>query len=250
MFGNPQGPNILANELIGSTVSGATGLPVAKGCLVYLSDEFIDRNPGIWFETPNGNCRPTSGIHFGSMFIGDADGAFRPTDYISRSRVSSIQNRTAFLGMYILDVWANHQDNRQAILLNNPDGPGSEVRFIDHGHMFGGPHWKFSKRLGLAPHLESSVYSNLWQPAQVAEWISHFEKVLPDALSQAFSLLPVQWYKGNIGPLYDELLQRLANLTKLIEADRVGSPQLTQRNTSNDTLRISHIGIHILGVTN
>lgn len=240
MVGNPQGPNVLANEFIGNVVSSAAGLPVPQGSLVYLSDEFIDRNSGMWFESPDGSCRPEAGIHFGSLFIGEPDGASRPTDYISRSKVPSIQNRSAFLGMYIMDVWANHQDNRQAILINISDGRESEVRFIDHGHMFGGPHWKFSERLGVAYHLESSIYSNLWQPALVAGWISHFENVLPDALSQAVSLLPVQWYKGSINLLYDVLLHRLANLTSLIEADGLGS---------NDILRLPRDGIHMFGTS-
>ncbi|WP_263367838.1 hypothetical protein [Edaphobacter bradus] len=247
MVGNPQGPNVLANELIGGLVSRAAGLPVPQGSPVYLSDEFIDQNPGLWFETPEGTRRPEAGLHFGSLFVGKSDGMYRPTDYISRSRVSSIQNRTAFLGMYVLDVWANHQDSRQAILIANPDGHGSEVCFIDHGHMFAGSHWKFSDRPGLACHPERSVYSNLWQPSLVDGWISHFENVLPDALSQAVSLLPGQWYKGDINHLCDALMNRLANLTKLIEADRVGFNQWTQRGTANGTLRIPHTGIHMLG---
>jgi hypothetical protein len=249
MVGNPQGPNVLANEFIGSIVSGAAGLPVAKGSFVYLSDEFIDRNSGIWFETPEGNLRPDAGIHFGSLFIGEPDGAFRPTDYISRSRVPFIQNRSAFLGMYILDVWSNHQDNRQAILVNTFGTREAEVHFVDHGHMFAGPDWKFSERLGLAYHLESSLYSNLWKPAVVADWISHFENVLPAALSRAISLLPTQWYKGNIGLLYDVLLHRLANLTELIEADGSGSNQAVRRSTANDILRLSCSGIHMLGTS-
>jgi hypothetical protein len=222
MFGNPQGPNVLANEFIGTAVSSAAGLPVTQGRPVYLSNEFIDQNPALWFETENGPRRPEAGLHFGSSFIGESNGIYRPTDYISRSRVSSIQNRAAFLGMYIMDVWANHQDSRQAILLANPERE-FEVCFIDHGHMFAGPHWEFSHRPGLAYHLERSIYSNLWHPDQVAEWISHFDTVLPDALSHAISLLPAEWYKGEINRLCEVLMDRLANLEKLIEADRVGT---------------------------
>jgi hypothetical protein len=248
MVGNPQGPNILANEFIGSVITSAVGLPTAKASLVYLSDEFIDRNPGIWFETPEGRCRPEAGIHFGSLFIGEPDGASRPTDYISRSRVLNIQNRSAFLGMYILDLWANHQDNRQAILINASGGRESEVHFIDHGHMFAGPRWKFSKRLGLAYHLETSVYSDLWHPAIVAEWVSRFEKTLPSTLSQAISLLPTRWYKGNVGLLYDVLLHRLANLNTLIEADSLRLNQAV-RSTVNDILRLPRGGVHMFGTS-
>jgi len=249
MVGNPQGPNVLANEFIGSIVSSAVGLPVANGSFVYLSDEFIDRNSGIWFETPEGRCRPPAGVHFGSLFIGEPDGDSRPTDYISRSRVRYIRNRSAFLGMYILDVWSNHQDNRQAVLVNTFGKRESELHFVDHGHMFAGPHWKFSERLGLAYHLESSVYSDLWQPTIVAGWISHFENILPAALSQAISLLPPQWYNGNVSLLYDVLLHRLANLSRLIEADGSGPNQAVRRSTVNEILRLPCDGIHMLGTS-
>jgi hypothetical protein len=249
MAGNPQGPNVLANEFIGSVMSNVAGLPAARGSFVYLSDEFIDRNPAIWFETPEGSCRPEAGIHFGSLFLGELDGVGRPTDYISRSKIPLIQNRSAFLGMYIMDVWANHQDNRQAILIDTTGERNLEVRFVDHGHMFAGPHWKFSERTGLAYHLESSIYSNLWEPALVAGWISHFENVLPDALSQAVSLLPAKWYKGNINLLYDVLLHRLANLTGLIETDGTASNQAIRRSTVNDILRLPRVGIHMFGTS-
>ena len=76
-----------------------------------------------------------------------------------------ITNREAFLGMYLLDVWANHQDNRQAIFRRNSTND-QEVCFIDHGYMFGGPEWNFQGsqgKLGSALHLEMAVYTYLWQ---------------------------------------------------------------------------------------
>jgi hypothetical protein len=246
MFGNPQGPNVLANEFIGGLVTSAVGLPVAQGRLVHLSEDFIDQNPGLWFETPQGRRRPESGIHFGSMFVGQPEGLYRPTDYISRSRIRSIRNRDAFLGMYILDIWANHQDNRQA-LLTNLDAHESEIRFIDHGHMFAGPHWRFSERPGLASHLERSVYSDLWSPYETAGWVFRFENAVPAALSRAVSLLPTWWYSGNVDLLHYTLMQRLADLAELIERERTGSHQAIQRSTTNGTLRIPHFGIHMFG---
>src|SRR5258708_39782165 len=70
MAGNPQGPNVLANELLGSVIANAVGLPVAPGRSVYLSDDFIDGEPEIWFETPTGRRRPVAGLHFGSRLLG------------------------------------------------------------------------------------------------------------------------------------------------------------------------------------
>lgn len=63
------------------------------------------------FELPSGTRRPDAGLHFGSLLVGQPSSPARPSEYISRSRVETITNRLALLGMYILDVWANHQDN-------------------------------------------------------------------------------------------------------------------------------------------
>jgi hypothetical protein len=247
MTDNPQGTNVLANELLGSVLGSAAGLPVAEASLVYLSDLFIDDASGLWFETRDGVRRPQAGLHYGSRFIGETEGLNQPTEYISRSRTQTINNRSAFLGMYILDVWANQQDNRQAILLSDSHGPGSEVFFIDHGFMFGGPEWIFSERPGCACHLEGSIYSQLWHQDIVADWISHFEKVIPEALSSALSLIPSQWYKGDKGDLKNVLLVRLQSLTRLVDSDAAAFEQITRRSMANDILRLPRDGIRNLG---
>jgi len=97
--------------------------------------------------------------------------------------------------------------------------------------------------------LESSLYFNLWEPAVVAGWISHFENVLPDALSQAVSLVPAEWYKGNIDLLHDVLLHRLENLSGLIEADGLASNQAIRRSMVNEILRLPRDGVHMLGTS-
>jgi hypothetical protein len=249
MTDNPQGPNVLANELLGSVLGSVAGLPVATASLVYLSDRFIDNACDLWFQTSDGVRRPQAGLHYGSQFIGETEGPNRPTEYISRSRIQTINNRGAFLGMYLLDVWANQQDHRQAMLLRSPNGHGSEAFFFDHGFMFGGPDWSFAERRRFAGHLEGSIYSGLWDQDKVAEWISHFEKVIPDALSSAVLLIPSQWYKGNVGVLKKVLLLRLQTLRSLVDSDAAVLEEITRRSMANDILRLPRDGIRMLGTS-
>jgi hypothetical protein len=246
MAGNPQGPCVVANEFLGSVIAGAVGLPVAESMVIHLSDYFIDSEPDIWFELPSGRKRPDAGLHFGSLLVGQPYGPQRPSEYISPSRVNAIANRDAFLGMYILDVWANHQDNRQAVLLGRSDDDGQEAFFIDHGHMFGGPDWNFRERPGAALHLESSVYCELWHDEVVSSWISHFQTVLPEILSWVTSILPPKWYNGDLRSLMEGLIHRLSNLTELIQKDATRSRQFAYQNSENDPLRLSDSGIHKL----
>jgi hypothetical protein len=247
MAGNPQGSNVLANEFLGTVIADAVGLPVAEGKLIHLSDYFIDSEPEMWFELSSGRKRPNTGLHFGSLLVGQPSGPERPSEYICRSRVNTIANRDAFLGMYLLDVWANHQDNRQAVLLRRPWDDTQEIFFIDHGHMFGGSEWSFQERPGVALHLESSIYTDLWDDDIVFSWISHFQTVLPDVLSRAASVIPSQWYNGDLGSLLDGLIHRLSVLAELVERDARTSRYLVEQNGEDDTLRLSDSRIHKLG---
>jgi hypothetical protein len=136
----------------------------------------------------------------------------------SPTRIDRITNREAFLGMYLLDIWANHQVNRQAIFRRS-FGNTQEVCFIDHGHIFGGPEWNFQDNLGSALHLEMAVYTDLWQDEKIALWISRFQSVIPEALisaTQSISIQP-QWYQGDLAELTDRLTDRLANLAELFK---------------------------------
>jgi hypothetical protein len=217
---------------------------VAEGKAIYLSNSFIDSFPDSWFELTSGRARPVAGLHFGSLLVGQSSGQRRPTEYISPSRVNMITNRGAFLGMYLLDIWANHQDNRQAVLRRGSNDHTQEAFFIDHGHMFGGLEWDFKECPGVAFHLETAVYSDLWEDEQIASWISHFRTVIPEVLSWVEAIVPLQWYKGDLSRLIDRLTERLSGLNELIQADAAKSRLLAPQKSDDDTLRLSDSGIH------
>jgi hypothetical protein len=242
---NPIGPNLLANEYMGSLVAKAVGLPVAEARGICLSDSFIDSHPDLWFELPSGVRRPRKGMHFGSLFVGQTSGPDRPTEYISPSRVSMITNREVFLGMYLLDVWANHQDNRQAIFRRSSTNT-LEACFIDHGHMFGGPEWNFECNLGSALHLEMAVYTDLWQDEQVASWISRFQTIIPEVLTSIVPLMASEWYSGDLNELLSSLTDRLLRLPEFVQADAEKTCHPSQQKNIDESLRLSDFGIHDL----
>jgi hypothetical protein len=244
MVGNPQGTNVLANEFLGSMVGMGVGLPVPHARGIYLSDSFIDSYPEIWFELTNVRCRPSKGIHLGILFVGELSGPGRPAEYISPSRVGTITNRPAFLGMYILDVLTNHQDNRQALFRRLPNSRDQEAIFIDHGHMFGGANWSFHERSGVAMHRERSIYSDLWRKDHVASWISHLRLVVPQALTISAPGIPSEWYKGDIEKLFDVLGTRLARLDELVHTESQQCGHLFREGRTDDALRLSNSGVH------
>jgi hypothetical protein len=238
MNDNPAGFNLLANEHFGSVVAEAVGLPVVKPQAIFFSENFIDCHPDLWFALPSGSRRPKEGIHFGSPLVGQTSGAGRPTEYISPSRVNRIVNREAFLGMYLLDVWANHQDSRQAIFRVSSDN-SLDVIFIDHGHMFGGPEWNFRDSHGCSLHLEMGVYTNLWQDEQIALWISRFQFLIPEVLKTIPYSIHPEWYKGNLSELIDRLTGRLASLPNLVRDDASRKWPWFQLQSIDETLRLA-----------
>jgi hypothetical protein len=238
MMGNPQGPNILANERLGSFIAKSVGLPVTDGKGIYLSDSFIESHPALWFELASERLRPKKGVHYGSPFVGQPSGPERPSEYISPSIINTITNRDSFLGMYLLDVWANHQDRRQAILLRAPNDCTRRAFFIDHGHMFGGPEWKFQESPRSSLHVETAVYSDLWEDEQIASWISHIQTVVPEVLSCVVPRIPSEWHIGDLRELIGVLGDRLSRLPELVQTDIAKFWQHPGQKSKDDRLQL------------
>lgn len=216
MASNPQGPNILANELIGTTLARSVGLPVAEPACISLSQNFLDRNPTIYLEGTKGKYRPDVGVHFGSRLVGDISGSNRPDGYLRRSEVHSVVNRASFLNMYIFDLWANHQDDRQAIFVHDRDSRQLWSIFIDHGHLFGGPTWDLPERQRPSLYFERSIYKELWNKDAAEIFVNLLQETIPRALAHILPLTPNHWFTGDLSLLELTLLERLENLPKLV----------------------------------
>lgn len=133
---NLQGPNLLFNEVMGAELYRACGLPVPEWRPLLLTDSFLDRNPASWFEADGESIRPVAGLCFGSRFL--ATGQDSPLEILPGSHFARVANRQAFGLAWLIDICAQHSDNRQALFLRSPGG-GLLATFIDHGSMFGGP---------------------------------------------------------------------------------------------------------------
>ena len=241
MADNPSGPNLLANEHMGSRLAKAVGLPVPETKGILFSDSFIDSHPDLWFELPSEVRRPNKGVHFGSLLVGQTSGPERPTEYISPSGIDRIANREAFLGMYLFDVWANHRASRHAIF-KRQDNNTLKAFFINHGHIFGGSKWDLDDSPVAPLHMEAAIYSGLWQDELVDRWTSIFQSVIPEVLSTVPQSMGSEWYKGDLVELIERLTDRLAKLPDFIrEAGKGNSWPFQERTceslTAPDALR-------------
>jgi len=219
MMGGPSGPNVLANEVLGNELARHIGLTVPEWNRIELSDEFLDRNPECWFESAIGLVRPQSGLHFASRMVGqeEENALFEilPSAWLSR-----ICNRNEFIGMLALDLWGNHNDNRQAVFVKGSECGVLTAAFIDNGHMFGGPMGCEEYRPGRAPYLDVRVYAALGSNQTLGRFLKKILSIDASTLRDLARAIPCEWRtKGYVERVVALLLSRQRTLGLIVQAE-------------------------------
>jgi|SRR6185437_79585 hypothetical protein len=247
LLGNPQGSTVLFSEAFGTLLMRETGLPVPKWCPIEISDEFIDRNPGLWFETSmSGHQRPPAGLHFGSRLVipGNSENLY---ELLPRSWFGLIRNREDFIGVLLFDLWANQADNRQAIFIQNVVDRSIKAIFIDQGCLFkaGNDHQPNSAK---ALYLDSLIYTNLDIDSIISIWEARFlsfdwEKIKSVAASGA---IPAQWYTpGNLDRIVSGMIERQSLLRAYSHCiKRCLNTPSSRKNLNNWNRRLDDIQSH------
>lgn len=215
-YNNPQGPNVLTNGVIGSTLLHAAGLPTPAWKPIYLSNRYIEQSPHPSFLSHRLGDDWGAGFHFGSRFIQSQSSAGCSIE--SHYPLLSIRSQFFCLGVYIFDVWANHCDRREILLLQRCETSLRDVLFIDNGHLFGGPSWSRPSLRGQALCLNVAVYPS-WSRADINWWVAHLKAAMAIALKSCSNLVPRIWLNGSLKPLIDVLFDRLDMLSKLVEGE-------------------------------
>src|SRR5260370_33590358 len=210
-FNNPQGTNVLANEVLGNELLNVLNLPSPRWKTVFISRSFIEKNTGIFFETHSGYSAIESGLHFGSEFLGD-EKTGQVYEWLPNAFCSRVAKPKDFLGIHIFDVWTNHCDHRQS-LYTTVDGNASFLAvFVDNGHLFGGPEWGGNRRQGESLTLDRRFHPNKL-PAEVVEgWIARFETECCSSLAKVIQRVPRFWSRGDIDQAAEPLCRRLRRL--------------------------------------
>jgi hypothetical protein len=152
---NLQGPNVPFNESIGTELYRACGLAVPSWKPVLVTNSFLDKNPDCWMQTPAGRLRPDSGLCFGSRFLG-GDG-IRLLEILPGTSFERVRDRKNFWLAWLIDICAEHVDNRQAVFVEDSDG-SLDPSFFDMGHLFGGPKADQAKHFRASRYLDPRIY--------------------------------------------------------------------------------------------
>lgn len=181
----------LFNEALGTELIKSLGLPTPDWVPISISEDFIDRNPGMWFQLGSAPIRPIAGMHFGSRMI-QADGEQRTYQMIPHIWTKKIKNRDDFVGMLVLDLWANNCDRRQAVFLGDKQS-GLQAFFIDNDFMFGG---KFGFEVTCPRRAmvhDLGIYTGLWTRQRVEKWQHMVGRIDDGMIERIIGSVPAEW---------------------------------------------------------
>lgn len=213
---NPQGPRVVSNEAIATGLYDRLGLPVPGWDAIEVSEEFIGDHRCMWFEEPQGMKRPRGGVHFGSSLLGACgEGVF---EILPRVWYPRVANREDFIGAFVVDVWAEHADRRQALFLEDPKTRALSAVFIDHGHMFGGTGGDAKGSTDGCVYLDKLIYEDLIQEDLVEFWCERIRQTGMDAATDAVSHMHASWRGPADEARLARLRERLAGLESLVRS--------------------------------
>jgi hypothetical protein len=226
MHPNPQGNNVLANEALGAILLSALGFSVPPWRPITINLKSLPSFPELIMETADGTKLPACGVHFGSEYLGGPQ--YDLFDLIPEAY--RIRNGEQVAAINLFDLWANHHDNRQRVYRRIKRKGLYEAIWIDNGHLFGGPEWSDAEGVSLKLWNRYFHKSLISECVVMERWLTVFETRIPGLLHGAMTVIPFEWYTGDICALRARLLQRLqclrgiANPEANVEVAKAGAP--------------------------
>ena len=223
MHPNPQGPNVLANEALGAILLTGLGFPVPRWRPITIDLQTLRVFPELTMEANGTRLPPACGVHFGSEYVGGPQYqlfGIIPSSY-------RIINAEQLAGVRLFDLWANHHDHRQFVYRRRVKQKGDyEAVIVDNGHLFGGPDWSDDTARSLKLWFHCAHKPPMAAYLDIEKWVTVFEVHLPKLLEEARTLVPLEWYRGDMYSLCARLRRRLECLSALANtqvAAEVGS---------------------------
>lgn len=207
-----QGPNALANELLGAKLCRALGLTVPDCKLMRVAEGFAEAES--WLDSPRGKAPIQAGLHFASRYIPNATGT-DAYELIPPTLAAAIQGQSQCLGMLIFDVWAIHTDRRQALF--TLEGPKLFPTFFDNSHLFGGPNWQSTKPHVYPTLLQKIALKRHRESHETEEWVTRMQEVIPPLFERVVKQTPGEWFEGDIQAISARFLKRLKELPFLLQ---------------------------------
>ena len=205
---NPQGPNVLFNEIAGNELYQACDLPVPAWGPVLVTDSFLDRYPACWIDSDEGELRPEAGLCFGSRFLGEAGDPF--TEILRGTDFARVRHQARFWLAWLIDICARHANRRETIFRRRADRRFDAV-FVDHGHLFGGPDGNAEPYPFVSRYFDSRIYEDL-SLTDLLEIQRRTRALDVDLLWDRLQDLPDEWKTKSALISFSECAHRISNL--------------------------------------
>ncbi|MFP5237308.1 MAG: HipA family kinase [Acidobacteriota bacterium] len=202
---NPQGPNVLCNEALGTELYRALGLPVPEWTTVLIPRTFLLRYPNCSMAKFNSGVELETGLCFGSRVV--AAPAGRIYEMLPGSFIRRVANRSDFWLAWLVDLCADHRDNRQSIFTEYSSG--LHAIFVDHGHMFGGPDGSRKTPLTGPRYWDTRVYA-LPDAEKISRRLRRISSTLDtDRLFKRMQEIPEAWLVESALENFHTCIERL-----------------------------------------
>ncbi len=237
---NPQHRRILVNELIASVLMRYLQVATPETAIIWVGERFLENEPEAGIQLGSRRIPAETGRHFASRFPGDP-AELAVYDFVPDTLLENVVNRRDFLAALIFDKWLSNADSRQSIFFRarvkdwvpssmaHPLRLGFLALMLDHGYVFGGPHWRFDDAPLQGLYHRPSVYADARSWEDFQPWLDrilHFpELVLDEALRQ----VPSEWLEDDaaeVERLLMKLLARRKRVPDLIRACARARPEL------------------------
>jgi hypothetical protein len=204
---------VLANEALGSILMHGLRFLVPRCRPVTINLKVLSLFPQLAMERPAGTTYPACGLHFGSEFIG---GPEQTAYLLPRGYSNRIKNAAQLFPLYLFDLWANQQDDRQCVYRRDRGTGTYEAFFIDMTIFLVAPrgrNWIAYRGAGCPDYLQPLVIGD----PRIERCLTFFTLRLPALIHRAIALVPSEWHNGEIYMLYVRLLCRLEAIRGLVD---------------------------------
>lgn len=237
---NPQGPRILANEMMGGRLAQLLNLPVAAARVVYVDPQLIECTEELVMEMGRLRIRCHDGLCFGSLYQGNIRHGTTEND-LADWELRRVKNLNDFCGMLVFDKWTCNTDGRQVVFWRKQNHEAYRAAMIDQGFCFNAEEWNFPDSPLRGLYCRSAVYERVRSIQAFEPWLSRVEQIKRDELFAVVDGIPRSWYetyRDAVEDLLDRLYKRRMRVRELLhsakESSRLPFPNWTTDRTPDD----------------
>ncbi len=219
---NPQHIRVLANELFGTLIAQALGLPVPEISPIEVPDSLITYSPDLHIEIGGIHTKCSSGLQLAIRYVADP-GQHHVFDYLPESMMQKIRNRQDFSRILVFDKWTGNSDGRQAVFWKKAQKRKYNVTFIDQGYCFNAGEWDFPDSPLRGVYARYAVYSDVTGWESFEPTLSRVKQFDPASLWKLANQIPKEWYESDsqgLSRLIETLQERRSSVRDLLTSFR------------------------------